>query len=198
MFFSFEGIDGSGKSTQAGLLAEILGPEVEFVREPGGTVAAERMRELLADGEVELEPMAELMLFCAARADLVRRVIRPALAAGRDVVCDRFADSSAAYQGGARGLGIELAEQLSAAAAEGLVPDLTLLLWIDPAAAAQRSAGDDRFEAAGLEFQRAVASAYEQIAVRHSGRVVRLDATGSVEDVQARVMDAIEKRKAAG
>lgn len=198
MFVSFEGIDGSGKSTQAKLLADSLGPEAEFVREPGGTVAAERMRELLADGEVELEPMAELMLFCAARADLVRRVIRPALAARRDVVCDRFADSSAAYQGGGRGLGIELAEQLSDAATEGLVPDLTLLLWIDPEAAAKRSAGDDRFEAAGLEFQRAVASAYEQIAVRHSDRVVRLDATGSVEDVQARVMDAIEKRKAAG
>lgn len=197
MFVSFEGIDGSGKSTQAGLLAESLGPDAVFVREPGGTVAAERMRELLADAEVELEPMAELMLFCAARADLVRRVIRPALAAGREVVCDRFADSSAAYQGGARGLGVDLAEQLSDAATDGLAPDLTLLLWIDPEAAAERSKGEDRFESAGLEFQRAVASAYEQIAVRHSGRVVKVDATGSVEDVQARVTEAVEKRRAA-
>ena len=96
MFVSFEGIDGSGKSTQAQLLAESLGPEAVFVREPGGTPAAERMRELLADGGVELEPMAELMLFCAARADLVRRVIRPAVAAGLDVVCDRFPDTTAA------------------------------------------------------------------------------------------------------
>jgi len=195
VFVSFEGIDGSGKSTQAQLLAKSLGPEAVFVREPGGTVAAERMRELLADSEVELEPMAELMLFCAARADLVRRVIRPALAAGRDVVCDRFADSTAAYQGGARGLGIELAERLSDAATEGLAPDLTLLLWIDPEAAAQRSAGEDRFESAGIDFQRAVVSAYERIAVRHSDRVVRLDATGSVAEVQARVMEAVNARR---
>lgn len=194
MFVSFEGIDGSGKSTQAGLLAESLGDDTVFVREPGGTVAAERMRELLADAEVELEPLAELMLFCAARADLVRRVIRPALAAGRDVVCDRFADSSVAYQGGARELGIDLAEQLSEAATEGLAPDLTLLLWVDPETAAGRSAGEDRFESAGLEFQRAVASAYEQIAVRHSDRVVRIDATGSVEDVHELVMEAVRAR----
>jgi len=192
MFVSFEGIDGSGKSTQAALLAESLGDDAVFVREPGGTPAAERMRELLADGDVGLEPMAELMLFCAARADLVRRVIRPALAAGRDVVCDRFADSTAAYQGGARGLGVELAEQLSDAATDGLAPDITLLLWVDPEAAGQRSAGEDRFESAGLEFQRAVASAYEQIAANHADRIVVIDASGSVEDVQARVMDAVE------
>jgi dTMP kinase len=135
------------------------------------------------------------MLFCAARADLVRRVIRPALAAGRDVVCDRFGDSTAAYQGGARGLGIELAEQLSGAATEGLAPELTLLLWIDPEAAAKRSAGEDRFESAGIEFQRAVASAYEQIAARHSDRVVKVDATGSVEDVHARVKEALNAHR---
>jgi dTMP kinase len=196
MFVSLEGIDGSGKSTQAKLLAEALGPETVLVREPGGTAAAERVRSLLADGELELDPMAELLLFCAARADLVRRVIRPALEAGRDVVSDRFSDSSAAYQGGGRGLGTELAERLSEAAAEGLVPDLTLLLWIDPAQAGERSAGDDRFEAEGLDFQRAVAAAYEEIAARNPGRVVRVDATGSVEDVHERVMAAVRDRSA--
>jgi dTMP kinase len=195
VFVSFEGIDGSGKSTQAQLLAEALGPGAVFVREPGGTAAAERMRDLLADGDVELEPMAELMLFCAARADLVRRVIRPALAAGRDVVCDRFADSTAAYQGGARGLGIELAEQLSEAATEGLAPDLTLLLWIDPEEAARRSGGQDRFESAGIGFQRAVVSAYEEIAARDPGRVVKVDATGSVEEVQARILQTVKARR---
>jgi dTMP kinase len=194
VFVSLEGIDGSGKSTQAKLLAEALGPETVLVREPGGTAAAERVRELLSDGALELDPMAELLLFCAARADLVRRVIRPALEAGRDVVSDRFADSSAAYQGGGRGMGPELAERLSEAAAEGLRPDLTLLLWIDPQQAAKRSAGDDRFEAAGLDFQRAVASAYEEIATRHAERVVRVDASGSVEEVHARVMEAVEAR----
>ena len=193
MFVSLEGIDGSGKSTQAKLLAEALGPDALLVREPGGTAAAERVRELLADGELELDPMAELLLFCAARADLVQRVIRPALRAGRDVVSDRFSDSSAAYQGAGRGLGIDLAERLSEAAAGGLGPDLTVLLAIEPEQVAQRVAGDDRFESAGLEFQRAVASAYEEIARRHSDRVVRVDATGSVEDVHARVMEAVQR-----
>jgi dTMP kinase len=195
MFVSLEGIDGSGKSTQAKLLAEAMGEDTVLVHEPGGTVAAERVRELLADGEVEIDPLAELLLFCAARADLVRRVIRPALEAGQDVVSDRFADSSVAYQGGGRGLGVELVERLSETAAEGLQPDLTLLLWIDPEQAVRRSGGDDRFEAAGLDFQRAVASAYEQIAVRHADRFVKVDATGSVEDVHARVIEAVEGRR---
>src|SRR3954451_6316995 len=155
MFVSLEGIEGSGKNNKAKLLDEAMGEGTVLVREPGGTAAAERVRELLADTELELDPMAELLLFCAARADLVRRAIRPALEAGSDVVSDRFADSSAAYQGGGRGLGIDLAERLSEAAAEGLRPDLTLLIWIDPEQAAQRSGGEDRFEAAGLEFQRA-------------------------------------------
>ncbi len=192
MFVSLEGIDGSGKSTQAKLLAEALGPETVLVREPGGTAAAERVRELLADGELELDPMAELLLFCAARADLVRRVIRPALDAGRDVVSDRFADSSTAYQGGGRGLGVELVDGLSGAAAAGLTPDLTLLISIEPELAAERSAGADRFESAGLDFQRAVASAYDQIAAAHADRIVTIDGSGSPEEVHGRVMEAFE------
>jgi dTMP kinase len=106
VFISLEGVDGSGKSTQAKLLAAALGPETVAIREPGGTDAAERIRGLLADPELVLEPLAELMLFCAARADLTEQVIRPALEAGRAVVCDRFSDSSVAYQGAARGLGV--------------------------------------------------------------------------------------------
>ena len=195
MFVSLEGIDGSGKSTQAKLLADALGPETLLVREPGGTAAAERVRELLADGSLELDPVAELFLFCAARADLVRRLIRPALAQGRDVVSDRFVDSTAAYQGGGRGLGLDLAERLSEAAAEGLRPELTLLLWIDPELAAERVGGDDRFEAAGLDFQLAVAAAYEELELRHPDRIVTVDAAGSVEDVHGRVMDEIGRRR---
>jgi dTMP kinase len=195
MFFSFEGIDGSGKSTQARLLAETLGSETLLVREPGGTAAAEQIRDLLADGAIDLDPLAELMLFCAARADLVKQVIRPALEAGRDVVSDRFADSTVAYQGAARGLGVELVERFSDAATGGLAPDLTLLIRIDPEVAAERSGGEDRFEAAGLEFQRQVATAYDEIAARDGGRVVTVDGTGSVEEVQDRVMKAVRSRQ---
>lgn len=194
MFISLEGIDGSGKSTQAKLLAEALGPETLLIREPGGTEAAERIRELLADSGVELDPLAELLLFLAARADLTARVIRPALEAGRDVVSDRFADSSVAYQGAARGLGVGEAISLTDAATEGLWPDLTVLLRVDPEVGLGRADGDDRFESEGLELQRAVAQAYEEIAKVASDRVVVVDGDGSVEEVHERVMDAVRAR----
>jgi dTMP kinase len=191
LFISLEGVDGSGKSTQARLLAEALGDGVVAIREPGGTEAAERIRGLLADPELALEPLAELMLFLAARADLTERVIRPALREGRDVVADRFSDSSVAYQGAARGLGVGEVIGLCEAATEGLWPDLTLLLRIDPEAGLGRAEGADRFESEGVELQRAVAAAYEEIAVIASDRVVALDATGSVEEVHERVLDAV-------
>ncbi len=196
MFISLEGVDGSGKSTQAGLLAEALGPETVAIREPGGTEAAERIRALLVDTALELEPLAELLLFCAARADLTERVIRPALDAGRAVVCDRFSDSSVAYQGAARGLGVGEVISLCDAATDGLWPDLTLLLKIDPERGFGRAARDDRFEAEGLELQRAVAEAYEEIAIIASDRVVVIDADGSVEEVHQRVMAAVRGHEA--
>src|SRR5918996_6575 len=112
MFVSLEGIDGSGKTTQAKLLAESLGDGTVLVREPGGTPSAELIRKLLVEPSVLLEPLPELLLFCAARAQLVSEVIRPALEAGRDVVADRFADSSIAYQGAGRGLGTAKVEEL--------------------------------------------------------------------------------------
>jgi dTMP kinase len=191
LFVSLEGVDGSGKSTQARLLVEALGPETVAIREPGGTDAAERIRQLLADPGVELEPLAELMLFLAARADLTERVIRPALEAGHTVVSDRFSDSSVAYQGAARGLGVGEVIGLCDAATDGLWPDLTLLLKLDPTAGLARTDGTDRFEAEGLELQRAVAEAYEEIAIIASDRVVVLDAAGSVEEVHERVMEAV-------
>ncbi len=192
MFISFEGIDGSGKSTQARLLAEALGADTVAIREPGGTEAAERIRTLLADPAVELEPLAELLLFLAARADLVERVVRPALEAGRDVVADRFSDSSVAYQGAARGLGVGEVIGLCEAATDGLWPDLTLLLKLDPELGLGRAEGEDRFEREGLELQRAVAQAYEEIAVIASDRVAVIDAGGTVEEVHARVMEAVD------
>jgi dTMP kinase len=192
LFVSLEGIDGSGKSTQAKLLAEALGPETLLIREPGGTEAAERIRELLADPELELDPLAELLLFLAARADLTARVIRPALEAGRDIVCDRFADSSVAYQGAARGLGVGEVISLTDSATEGLWPDLTLLLRVDPEVGLDRADGDDRFESEGLELQRAVADAYEEIATIAADRVVVIDGQGSVDEVHERVMSAVQ------
>jgi dTMP kinase len=196
VFISLEGIDGSGKSTQARLLAEALGAETVAIREPGGTGAAERIRALLADPGVELEPLAELLLFLAARADLTERVLRPALEAGRDVVADRFSDSSVAYQGAARGLGVGEVIGLCEAATDGLWPDLTLLLRLDPELGLGRAEGEDRFESEGLELQRAVAQAYEEIAVIASDRVVVVDAGGTVEEVHARVMEAVDEYRA--
>ncbi len=195
MFISLEGIDGSGKSTQSGLLAAALGPETLQIREPGGTDAAERIRKLLADPATGLDPLAELLLFLAARADLTARVIRPALEAGRDIVSDRFADSSVAYQGAARGLGVGEVISLTDAATEGLWPDLTLLLRVDPEVGLGRADGDDRFEAEGLELQRAVAEAYDEIAQIASDRVVVIDAEGAVDEVHRRVMEAVESRR---
>jgi len=191
LFISLEGVDGSGKSTQAKLLVEALGPETLQIREPGGTDAAERIRELLADPTLQIDPFAELLLFSSARADLVSRVIRPAVEAGRHIVADRFADSSVAYQGGARGLGTSHVLALVDTTIDGLWPDLTLYLRIDPEVGLGRAEGEDRFEAEGLELQRAVAEAYDEIAQIASGRVVVIDAEGSVEEVHARVMDVV-------
>ncbi len=193
-FISLEGVDGSGKSTQAGLLAAALGHETLQIREPGGTGAAERIRELLADPALEIDPFAELLLFSAARADLVSRVIRPAVEAGRHIVADRFADSSVAYQGGARGLGTSHVLSLVDTTIDGLWPDVTVYLRIDPEVGLGRAEGEDRFEAEGLELQRAVAEAYDEIAVIASDRVVTVDAEGTVEEVHARVMDAVRDR----
>src|SRR5882757_1794814 len=165
MFITLEGVDGSGKSTQARLLVEALGEGTVAIREPGGTEAAERIRTLLADPAVALEPLAELLLFLAARADLTRRVIVPALEEGRDVVSDRFSDSSVAYQGAARGLGVGEVINLCDTATDGLWPDLTLRLKVDPEVGLGRAEGEDRFEAEGLALQREVAAAYDEIAM---------------------------------
>jgi dTMP kinase len=193
-FISLEGVDGSGKSTQARLLAEALGPETLLIREPGGTGAAERIRELLADPALEIDPFAELLLFSAARADLLARVVRPALEDGGTVVADRFADSSVAYQGGARGLGTSYVLSLVDQTIDGLWPDVTVYLRIDPEVSLARAAGDDRFEAEGLELQRAVAEAYDEIAQIASDRVVVVEAEGSVEEVHQRVMAAVSQQ----
>ncbi|MFY9264163.1 MAG: dTMP kinase [Solirubrobacterales bacterium] len=187
-FISFEGIDRSGKSTQAALLAESLGPRALLVREPGGTLLGERVREILKDPSIPVTARAEALLFAAARADLVESVIRPALADGRIVIADRFIDSSLAYQGAARGLGAEPVARLNDWAADGLMPDRTLLIAIDPERAAARGVeAGDRFEDEGREFQRAVAAAYERLAAAAPARIVRVEGDREADVVAAEV-----------
>jgi dTMP kinase len=192
LFVTFEGIDRSGKTTQARLLCERLGGEAVGVREPGGTEVGERVRELLKDPRTELGPEAEALLFAAARAELVARVIRPALDAGLVVVSDRFLDSSLAYQGDARGLGVDEVARLGRFATGGLAPDLTFLLELEPEQAAARAGESDRFEDEGGALQRAVREAYERLAAAEPERWRRVDAARAPEAVHADVLAAVE------
>ncbi len=172
------------------------------MREPGGTTPGERMRELLKDRALELDPLAELLLFCAARAQLVAEVINPAREAGRDVVCDRFSDSTIAYQGVARGLGADKVESLCDIATRGVWPDLTLFLRLHPEVAAERIAAEgraaDRFEEEGLKLQKRVAEAYEEVAARHPERVRTIDASRPPDEVHASVVAELERARAGG
>jgi len=192
LFVTFEGIDRSGKTTQAGLLVDALGDEAIGVREPGGTEAGERVREILKDQSVSLSPEAEALLFAAARSELVADVILPALEQGKVVVSDRFLDSSLAYQGGARGLGIGDVEQVNQFAVRGLKPDLTFLLELPPEDAAARTGESDRFEEEGTMLQEAVAAAYEALISADPERWRRIDARRLPDEVHALVMASVK------
>jgi len=196
MFITFEGIDRPGQTTQARMLANALGPDTVLVREPGGTPAAERIRDLVKDLDLTLSPIAETLLFGAARAELVESVVRPALEEDMIVICDRYVDSTSAYQGGARGLGIERVEQLNDWIVGGLWPDLTFLLEVDPASAASRGGEDDRFESEGEDFQRLVAAAYDELAGRHPDRYVPIDGSRPVGEVHEQILEEVEERRA--
>ena len=192
LFVTFEGIDRSGKTTQARLLCEALGDAAVGVREPGGTDAGERVRAILKDPSVPLSPETEALLFAAARAELVAERILPALAEGRIVVSDRFLDSSLAYQGGARGLGIEDVGRVNRFATRALRPDLTFLLEISPAEAAARAGEHDRFEEEGATLQEAVLAAYERLIELDPERWRRIDAARPADAVHADVLAAVE------
>ena len=186
MFVTFEGIDGSGKTTQARLLAERLereGVDVVLTREPGGTPLGEAVRDLVLHGE-HVAPWAEVALYAAARAQHVDQVIRPALERGATVVCDRYVDSSAAYQGGARRLGVDTVLELNLTVVGGLMPDRTVLVEISPETAAARvGATGDRIERDGVALWARAAEAYRDLAARDRRRYVVVDGTRPVDEL---------------
>jgi dTMP kinase len=204
-FVTFEGGEGTGKSTQLRLLAarlRKLGREVVVTREPGGSPRAERLREVLLSGAAKrFGPIAETLLIASARADHVDRVIRPALGGGADVLCDRFTDSTRAYQGALGGVEPRLLRSLEQVAAPGLAPDLTIILDA-PAetglARARRRAANgapaDRFESEDAGFHGRLREAFASIARAEPSRCVLIDAEGEIDEVAERVWSAIERR----
>jgi dTMP kinase len=194
MFITFEGVDGSGKSTQVRLLAEQLrgeGRDVLATREPGGTSFGEKVRELIL-GDDELAPWAEAALFMAARAQLVDQVIRPALARGQDVLCDRYLDSSLAYQGLARGLGVERVLEINLAATGHLLPDRTFLIVLPlDQASLRRGSKPDRIEREGDDFVAHVDSAYRELAGIFAQRIVTVDGDRPPEEVAKEIREQL-------
>jgi dTMP kinase len=179
---TIEGIDGAGKTTLAGALHDALG--VEVIREPGGVELSERVRALVKDPALHVSPRAEALLYAAARAQLVAELLGPRLEAGEALLLDRFSDSTLAYQGAGRGLGVEEMRRLDAFATGGLTPDRTLLLTLAPEVALARlDAQRDRLESAPLEFFAAVAAAYDALAAAEPERFRMLDATRSPDEV---------------
>lgn len=197
LFITLEGADGCGKSTQAAILADRIaatGREVVRLREPGGTAVSEKIRALVLDPEnSEMAPECELLLFEASRAQLVRQVIEPALARGAVVVCDRFYDSTFAYQAAGRSLAEPTIRTANALGSCGVAPDRTLVLDMDTDAALSRATRDgaDRMEAEGVAFQRRVREGYLRLVAEEPHRVRRVDAAGTVEEVTGRLADAL-------
>ena len=202
-FVSLEGIDGCGKTTQVRLLSERLardGHEPLLAREPGGTEIGDLIRSvLLSKAQLEMQPMTELLLFFASRAENAAQIIRPALRNGRIVVCDRFTDASVAYQGHGRGLGPGTVGSLGTLVLGGLQPDLTIWLDVPLATARLRASGrsrsqgsdTDRMESQGVEFFRRVHQGYSKIATEDPSRVKRVDASGNQEEVARTVYQTV-------
>lgn len=201
LFISMEGPDGAGKSTQIQLLQDYLkdkGYETIITREPGGTAISEAVRQIILNKEYkEMCEQTELLLYAAARAQLVNEVIRPALSAGKAVICDRFVESSVVYQGIARGIGIDKVYAVNDYALEGLRPQLTILLDLDAEEGLHRKKNQaelDRMEAEGLEFHQKVVEGYRLLAEREKERIMRISATLPKEDIHAKIVLAIEER----
>lgn len=191
-YIAFEGIDGAGKSSVAMAVGDHLradGLEVENVREPGGTRVGEAIRQILLHSEGHLEPWTEALLFAAARAQLAHEVVAPLLAAGTWVISDRSVYSSLAYQGGARGLGVEVVRQVNSAGLGDVWPDLVVLLELAPAAGLDRQRVPDRIGGEGVALQELVASTYDQLAA--APYFTRVDAARSLDEVVEDSLDAV-------
>lgn len=199
LFISFEGIDGCGKSTQADLLRSHLeskGEQVELLREPGGTALSEQIREILLNpNNDKMDPSTESILLSACRAQLTREIIIPALERGNIVICDRYADSTLAYQGYGRGINLEWLEKLNAFATAGLKPDITLLvdLPVDEALNRMKSKSFDRIEMEGIEFLDKVRSGYLELTDRFSKRYFMIDGMETIEEMSKKIINKIEE-----
>ncbi len=196
-YIALEGIEGTGKSTIAVRLATHLekrGIDVLRIREPGGTATGERIRHVLLDPGGAVSPWSEALLFAAARAQLAYELVGPALRAGRWVVSDRSVYSSLAYQGGARGLGIDAVRAVNAPGLGEVWPEMVVLLRLDAATGLARQQDPDRIGNEGIEFQTAVARAFENLAADDQGRFVAVDAADDIEEVWANVLGHVEGR----
>ena len=197
---TFEGIDGSGKSTQIQLLEaefEKLGISYKTFREPGGTKLSEKIRTILLEKEnIELYPNAESLLFAAARAQLTAEQIKPAITKGEFVICDRFTDSTIAYQGYGRGLNINNLELINTIATDGLIPDITFILDIDPQKATERlkTVNPDRMEVAGIDFFKKIRQGYCQIREQNQSRCIVINGEKHQKDISKEIHHIIMKR----
>lgn len=199
MFITFEGIDLAGKTTQVQLLANYLmkkGYKVVTLREPGGTEISEKIRDILLNPSNELNPFTELFLFEAARGDLVRKVIKPFLERGSVVICDRFWDSTLAYQGYGRNLPLDFVEKCNFYASEGLVPDITFLLDIPLEIMFKRAQSKtvDRMESQTTEFLLRVLNGFRELAERYPERIFVLDGKDTIENIHGKIVSYLEKK----
>ena len=200
-FITFEGGEGVGKTTQLRMIKDYLakkGVDAVFLREPGGNAISEKIRGIILDrANSAMTGMCEAMLYSAARAQLCEEVIRPALEEGKLVVCDRFIDSTFAYQGVARGLGGDKIDMLNNLACSDLMPDLTVFLDLEPELAFQRKGGadaDDRLEQEGMDFHIKVYEGYKLACKKYSERIVDIDCSSSAQDTHEKIVDALIKR----